>query len=159
MDMSTMTFEKNGVIKGNALFVKRDGFIEVNIELSDFEPNSSHAAHIHVGECVQPGPHWNMESKEAFCLTDNMGETWGKPFAGDVENIRIDENGNGTITVRSSFWTMGTGLDSDIVGRALVIHNHADDFVWACRNNELPQMTHSSNTKVACGEISLVPAD
>ena len=154
-DEDTQTYTKNSEIKGNALFIKREGYIEVSIELINFDPNSAHAVHIHVGECTSPGPHWNMSENEAFCLTDNMGEAWVKPYA----NIRIDEKGAGTVIIKSALWTLGTGLESDITGRALVVHNHTDDFVWSCRNNELPGMVHSGNTKVACGEIIAVVAD
>ena len=158
-DEDTQTYSKNSELKGNALFIKREGFIEVSIELINFDPNSAHAAHIHVGDCINPGGHWNMDQNEAFCLTDNVGEAWGKPYAGDIANIRIDGLGTGKVSLKSALWTLGTGLETDIIGKALVVHNHTDDFVWSCRNNELPGMAHSGNTKVACGEIIAVVAD
>ena len=144
-------------IIGQAAFFEEDGIVNATFTLEGFPPNSSHGLHIHEGTCESPGGHWNQGNSFAYCQTLSMDQPWGKPYVGDIGNIRTDENGTGSLTLETDLWSVNTGDVTDILGKIIVIHNHAEDFIWQCRNNTLPPM--HNNPKVGCGTIVLTARD
>jgi Cu-Zn family superoxide dismutase len=49
---------------------------------------------------------------------------------GDIGNFTADANGNGTITLTTEEWNIGSGDPTkDILGKGLIVHEGTDDFV------------------------------
>ncbi len=125
----------------------------LTISVNGLTPNHRHAIHIHTGSCEKPGPHWNQGTDASFCREVNQGKIWARPKAGDVDNIRTDEYGNGILIMSSEFWALNTSDDLDLLGRAIIIHEDMEDFAQECF--EVHSHTHN-NLKIACGTIELL---
>lgn len=125
--------------------------IELEIEGLDATPGA-HAVHIHEsGMCdpcsaakghFDPGPH-------GFTNPDG-----NHPFhSGDLENIYLDENGNGELNVLSTRITLSDGplsiFDDD--GSAFIIHVEADTY---CPEGEAKGC--AGGARAACGIITKV---
>ncbi|MEQ6167808.1 superoxide dismutase family protein [Ekhidna sp. MALMAid0563] len=148
-------YEK-GEWMGNASFVYQDGVTTLEISISGMEPNSTHAMHLHQGALEEPGRHWNQGKFVSFCSTKSLGEFWLKPFAGDVGNIEVDENGNGVFALKTDLWSLGTDDDSDIAGTVLFIHQNFEDFGNECDPNHDHEHGGHMNPKIAGGTVTLV---
>jgi Cu-Zn family superoxide dismutase len=54
----------------------------------------------------------------------------GEYHKGDIGNFTADANGNGTITLTTDEWNIGSGDPTkDILGKGLIVHEGTDDFV------------------------------
>lgn len=145
------------VTYGYATLTQRDSSVLMTITLTGLPPNSIHAVHIHTGDCVDPGQHWNMglDMSVTFCETLSMGVPWGRPMAGDIGNIIIGAENTGTLILESTFWELGTGSEKDIADRVIVIHDKPEDFTSECMpdHGNHPHF----NSKIGCGSIALTP--
>lgn len=147
-----------GELTGNMTMVYQDGVTSTTITLFNMEPNTIHAMHIHQGSLENPGRHWNQNIFTSFCNEKSLGEVWAKPAAGDVGNIEIDEEGNGTFTLQTDLWTLNQELDSDIENNVLFIHQMEENFAEECDPNHQHQHGHT-NAKIAGGVIGLLPVE
>ncbi|MEP1094898.1 MAG: superoxide dismutase family protein [Cyclobacteriaceae bacterium] len=143
-----------GELMGNANLQYQDGITTMVVSVSGMEANSSHAMHLHMGSLEVPGRHWNQNVLSAFCNTESMGQIWAKPFAGDVGNLDIDADGNGSFTIETDLWTLGLGENSDIENTVLFIHQSEEDFLNECDPNHGHTHGHV-NAKIAGGTIIL----
>ncbi|RZJ67562.1 MAG: superoxide dismutase family protein [Flavobacterium sp.] len=132
-------------VSGEATFTEKNGEVRFTANLTGLAPGI-HAIHIHEkADCSDPkaesaGGHWNPTAKK-------HGK-WGVGdyHKGDIGNFPADENGNGTITVTTSEWCIGCGdPKKDIIGKGLIVHEKADDFVT--------QPTGNAGGRVACAGI------
>jgi Cu-Zn family superoxide dismutase len=129
---------------GMAIFSEKAGEITLQLDISKATPGV-HAAHIHEnGDCSAPdgssaGGHWNP--------TEMDHGKWGEaPFhLGDLGNIEVGADGNGSLSLTTDRWTMGTSEPNDIVGHAIIIHVKEDDFTT--------QPTGAAGGRIACGVI------
>lgn len=134
-------------ISGEAVFTQNDDQITVLIEIYDVSPGL-HAVHIHeFGDCSAPdgksaGGHWNP--------TDSAHGKWGSEefHLGDIGNITVGEDGMGSISLTTNLWEIGTGSDVDVVGKSIIVHAGADDFV--------SQPSGDAGARIGCGVIELV---
>ena len=140
---------------GKAEFAQDGNVVQLKITLSGMTPNSYKAVHIHHGSIEEPGRHWNRGSFFASCDALSLGRYWGKPFIGDVGNVRIDASGNGLFTLRTDLWSINTGDPSDVIGRPIIIHDQGQDFAEECNPNHDHNHLHS-NPKIGGGTIQLV---
>jgi Cu-Zn family superoxide dismutase len=130
--------------QGSAIFIKTGDQIELQVSV-DPGPPGEHAVHIHEhGDCsaadgTSAGGHWNP--------TGEAHGKWGvAPFhLGDIGNITIDEDGTGSLSLTTDLWSMGTGMDNDILDRAVIVHADADDFET--------QPTGAAGDRIGCGVI------
>lgn len=135
-------------LTGEAFFVKEEGGrIAFGVTVKNVSPGK-HAVHIHEnGDCsaadaASAGGHWNPTNEE-------HGQ-WGvEPFhLGDIGNIEVGEDGQGTLTLSTDLWT----LDEDgkrarsVVGKSVVVHAGADDFTT--------QPSGASGARIGCGVIT-----
>jgi Cu/Zn superoxide dismutase len=135
---------------GNVAIEFQDSVITMTISISNMEPNTSHAMHLHEGTLETPGRHWNRGSLSSSCNLKSLGQVWARPNTGDVGNIQIDENGNGSFTIKTDLWTIGTMDNRDISGTVLYIHHKEEDFLNECS----PNHSHGhTNAKIAGGTI------
>ena len=64
---------------------------------------------------------------------------------GDIGNLEVGEDGEGSLTLSTDKWTMGSGADNDILGKAVIVHAGADDFTT--------QPTGAAGGRIGCGVI------
>lgn len=129
---------------GSAIFIREGGQIELKVSLEQAPPGE-HAVHIHEnGDCSSPdgksaGGHWNPTGAD-------HGQ-WGvAPFhLGDIGNVTVGEDGEGTLSLTTDLWTMGTGADNDILEKAVIVHEGPDDFTT--------QPTGAAGARIGCGVI------
>lgn len=132
-------------VKGKAEFTEKDGEVTLTATIEGLQPGI-HAIHIHEkADCSDPkgesaGGHWNPTFKK-------HGK-WGSAehHKGDIGNFPADENGTGTITFTTSEWCISCNDPAkNIVGKGLIVHEKADDYVT--------QPTGNAGGRVACAGI------
>jgi Cu-Zn family superoxide dismutase len=132
-------------VSGYATFKEKNGKVTFEAHISGLTPGT-HAIHIHEkADCssvdaASAGGHWNPTFK-------NHGK-WGSGecHKGDIGNFEADKNGFGTITLETDEWCIGCGDQTkDILGKGLIVHQNADDFVT--------QPTGNAGGRMACSAI------
>ena len=128
---------------------EQDGDImHVHLRIEGLPPNTTHGLHIHEkGDCRAPdassaGGHFNPHH------SDHGGADTEVRHAGDLGNIRADENGTVEMKLQVTGISLGTDADS-IIGRAVIVHAQADDLV--------SQPSGNAGPRIACGLISKNP--
>jgi Cu-Zn family superoxide dismutase len=129
---------------GEASFSSAGGKVTMNVKVTGLAPGT-HAIHLHEkGDCSDPeaklaGPHWNP-SNEAH-------GRWGQGafHHGDIGNLEANAKGEASLTFATDMWTIGGPASSDIIGRAVVVHEKADDFQT--------QPTGNAGGRIGCGVI------
>ncbi|MXY99876.1 superoxide dismutase family protein [Candidatus Poribacteria bacterium] len=133
-------------VTGMAVFTQNGDEITLVIEVQGASPGL-HAVHIHAnGDCSAPdgtsaGGHWNPTG----VAHGKWGE--GEFHLGDIGNITVGEDGTGSITLTTDLWEIGTGSDVDVVGKGIILHAGADDFV--------SQPSGAAGARIGCGVIVL----
>ena len=114
--------------------------------VSGLAPGSEHGFHLHdKGDCSaadasSAGPHFNP----AGTSHGRMGS--GAHHAGDIPNIRADEQGVAKINVTvPGISITGSANSAAVTGRAVIVHRDADDYTSQPAGNAGP--------RVACGVI------
>ncbi|WP_425390236.1 superoxide dismutase family protein [Ekhidna sp.] len=142
---------------GFVTFAFQDGVTTFKLRVNGMEPNTAHAMHLHMGTLEEPGRHWNQGKFVAFCEVKSMGRLWLKPFAGDVGNIQVDDNGDGEFELQTDLWSVGTQDETDILGTVLFIHHKSQDFANECDPNHKHEPGAHMNAKIAGGTVTLAP--
>lgn len=144
-----ITFEpkSNSAVSGNATFVEKNGKVTFVAKLAGLNPGV-HAIHIHEkSDCTaadgsSAGGHWNPTFKKHGKL--GVGEA----HKGDIGNFTADEKGNGTITLTTTEWCIGCGDETkDILGKGLIVHQQADDYISQPAGNAGPRVACSAIIK------------
>ncbi|MEY4432738.1 MAG: hypothetical protein RLZZ44_868 [Bacteroidota bacterium] len=137
--------KSNSTVSGTATFTEKNGTVKFEATISGLKPGV-HAIHIHeksdcsAADGSSAGGHWNPTFKKH----GKWGE--GDYHRGDIGNFIADEKGNGTITLTTTEWCIGCGDPTkDVLGKGLIVHQGADDFVT--------QPTGNSGARVACSAI------
>jgi len=132
-------------VSGTATFVEKNGFVTFEAKISGLKPGV-HGIHIHEkadcssADAASAGGHWNPTHVKHGKWTD------AEHHKGDIGNFTADENGNGTITLKTDEWCIGCGdANKDILGKGLIVHDKPDDFVT--------QPTGNAGARVACSAI------
>jgi Cu-Zn family superoxide dismutase len=142
-----ITFEpkSDSNVSGTATFVEKNGKVTFVAKLAGLQPGI-HAIHIHeksdcsAADGSSAGGHWTPTFKK-------HGK-WGigEYHKGDIGNFTADANGNGTISLTTDEWNIGSGDPTkDILGKGLIVHKGADDFV--------SQPSGDAGARVACSAI------
>lgn len=137
--------KSNSNVTGTATFSEKNGMVTFEAKISGLKPGV-HAIHIHEkadcssGDAASAGGHWNPT------LTKHGKWTDADHHKGDIGNFTADEKGNGTITLKTDEWCIGCGdTNKDILGKGLIVHDKADDFIT--------QPTGNAGARVACSAI------
>ncbi len=133
-------------ISGTVTFTEVNGVVTMNAEVSNVTAAGDHAIHIHeTGDCsandgTSAGGHWNPTNVD-------HGEWGTAPFhIGDIGNIVVDANGNGTIVRQTNLWCIGCDdQNKNILNKAIIIHEGPDDFS--------SQPSGAAGPRIGCGEI------
>jgi Cu-Zn family superoxide dismutase len=137
--------KSNSKVTGTATFIEKNGKVTFVAKISGLQPGI-HAIHIHeksdcsAADGSSAGGHWNPTFKKH----GKWGE--GEHHKGDIGNFTADAKGNGTITLTTDEWSIG-GEDAtkNIIGKGLIVHQGADDFV--------SQPAGNAGARVACSAI------
>lgn len=154
-EIADREYEVQETSVGKASFFQTGNIVTLEISLTGMTPNTSKAVHIHDGSVQLPGRHWNSGKFVAACNERSMGEVWARPFIGDVGNVPIDENGNGTFSLQTDLWAINSGDNKDILDKVIIVHEDPQDFIEECN----PAHTHEhghSNQKIGGGTIALI---
>ena len=101
----------------------------VDIKLHNFEPDKTHAIHIHeYGDeregCISLGAHWNPKHTTHGSLFRQMPS-----HAGDmINNLHSDKNGKFEYAYLDPRISLRGNVDESIIGRSVVIHFGKDDY-------------------------------
>ena len=133
-------------LTGKAVFTQNGDNIKFVISLANVSPGE-HAVHIHeTGDCSAPdgtsaGGHWNPTG----VAHGKWGE--GEFHLGDIGNLTANAQGMGKLELTTNLWEMNTGSDIDFVGKAIIVHADADDFV--------SQPSGNAGPRIGCGVIKM----
>jgi superoxide dismutase, Cu-Zn family len=134
-------------VRGSLTFTDENGAVRLTGTITGLEPGSQRGFHIHeFGDCSAPdamsaGGHWNPEGH------DHGRRSYGEFHAGDMDNVIADDTGSLTLDFLLSGLEIGTGGARDIVGKSVIVHKGADDYV--------SQPTGDAGPRAACGVIEL----
>lgn len=144
----TIESRSDSHLTGKGKFVEEDGKVTLKLEIEGAEPGT-HAVHLHEkGDCSAPdatsaGGHWNPSH-------ENHGKWSNTPFHhGDIGNIEVGADGKGTFTLTTDLWTIGGSAETDVLGKAIIVHAKADDFTT--------QPTGNAGGRVGCGVVQVAP--
>ncbi len=134
-------------VTGKATFHAENGKVTLTIEIEGAEPGT-HAVHLHdKGDCTAPdgasaGGHWNPSHE------DHGKWATAHFHRGDIGNVEVGADGKGTLTLTTDLWTIGGAPETDVVGRAIIVHAKADDFTT--------QPTGNAGGRFGCGVVTIV---
>jgi Cu-Zn family superoxide dismutase len=133
-------------VSGTLSFVGTGDGVRITGRIAGLEPGSIHGFHIHEnGNCSAPdassaGGHFNP-------MQQPHGHPAGEPrHAGDLPNQQANAEGVAMVDVLAHDVELGTGGNTDIVGRAIVVHAKPDDYT--------SQPSGDSGARIACGVIT-----
>ncbi len=135
----------DGKDAGSATVTEADGALHVTLAAAGL-PAGTHAVHIHTtGKCDAPtfetaGGHWNPTDTHHGINNPQSP----KPHLGDLPNMEVGADGNGTLDFDVVGATLAGLLDTD--GAALVVHADADDLKSDPSGN--------AGGRIACGVIT-----
>jgi superoxide dismutase, Cu-Zn family len=121
--------------------------VRVSGAIQGLKPNSEYGFHIHEkGDCSAPdassaGSHFNPSNAEHG---NPEGETH---HAGDMLNVKSDDQGVGQVDTQANGVTLHDGQPTDVLGKAIVLHEKADDYTT--------QPSGNSGSRIACGVITV----
>jgi superoxide dismutase, Cu-Zn family len=145
--LADMNPTKGNKTSGKVWFSEGFGKVKVEAEISGLDANSKHGFHIHeFGDCTaadgaSAGGHYNPDGV-AHGVHDNKE---GSAFhAGDLGNLISDKKGNAKLVVEVQGISLNSGVNP-IVGRGLIIHKSADDYIT--------QPTGGAGARISCGVI------
>lgn len=131
---------------GSVVFKEKNGVVTMVMIIGGLS-EGEHAVHLHESaDCsaedgTSTGGHWNP--------TKEPHGKWGSEegyHKGDIGNFTADANGNGTLSFVTSEWCIGCGdPNKDILGKAVIVHEGADDFKT--------QPTGAAGGRISCGGI------
>jgi Cu-Zn family superoxide dismutase len=131
---------------GSVRFKQQDGQLQIDADIAGLAPGV-HGFHIHEkGDCSAPdgtsaGGHFNPGSMQ------HGGPQNPSHHGGDFGNITADASGKASLhlSVPTSQISLDSGAANSIIGRGVIVHADADDFVT--------QPTGNSGKRLACGVV------
>jgi Cu-Zn family superoxide dismutase len=137
----------NSSISGTITFTQDSDSVSLEAHVFGLEPGTK-AIHIHeFGDCssedgLSTGGHWNPY--------DTKHSKWGDPTGfhlGAIGNFEVDSIGHGMLKFKTDLWCLGCNEENDILNKAVIIHNGADDYV--------SQPSGASGMRIGCMEIKI----
>lgn len=133
-------------VAGHLRFAAVDGGIRVTGDVTGLPGGGTHGFHVHEnGDCSAPdassaGGHFNPGASDH----GRVGQ--GAHHGGDSDNIVANDQGVATVDTLLQGVTLGDGAATDIIGRGVIVHADADDYVT--------QPTGNAGARLACGVIA-----
>lgn len=145
---TTLTPTMGNTAGGQITFTPENGAVRLRGALSGLAPNTGHGFHVHeTGDCSAPdassaGAHFNPDGHPHGNAIANTAPH----HAGDIPNVSADAQGNASVDALIQNVGLGSNDARDIVGKALVVHEKADDYTT--------QPSGDSGARIACGVIA-----
>ncbi len=138
--------QEGSTISGEATFTEATNGLNIEVKLVNVPPGK-HGFHIHEkGDCGDTGNaaggHYNPDGVMHGMVTKDGFE---HAHAGDFGNIKITEDGTGTLKVFIPGLTL-IGDKYNVAGRAVILHEKEDDF---------GQPTGNAGGRIGCGIIAV----
>ena len=137
------------LVSGKLTLMAMGSGVHLTGEIGGLAPGSVHAIHIHEkGDCsaadaTSAGGHFNPAAQ----AHGRVGH--GAHHGGDMDNITANGEGVATVNVHAQGVVLGGGAGNDVIGRAVIVHAAADDYVT--------QPTGNAGARVACGVVKVSP--
>ena len=131
--------------RGELRFEATNGHVRVTGQVTGLTPGAEHGFHVHeTGDCSAPdatsaGGHFNPGDS----AHGRAGQ--GEHHVGDSDNLVANDEGVAEVDRELHGATIGDGAASDIVGKGVIVHADADDYVT--------QPTGNAGDRLACGVI------
>lgn len=132
---------------GELRFEMVDDNIHVTGEVTGLSTGGEHGFHVHeTGDCSAPdatsaGGHFNPDD------SDHGRAGQGEHHVGDSDNLIANDEGVAEVDRQLHGATIGDGAATDIVGKGVIVHAQADDYV--------SQPTGDAGDRLACGVIEI----
>jgi Cu-Zn family superoxide dismutase len=142
---ATLAATQGNKASGTLTLNSEGSAVRVTGSIQGLAPNGEFGFHIHEkGDCSAPdassaGGHFNPGNAQHG---DPKGDAH---HAGDMLNARSDAQGVATVDATATGVTLGTGQPNDVTGKAIVMHEKADDYQ--------SQPAGNSGARIACGVI------
>lgn len=148
MAIATIKEANKSMVSGTVKFTQVDSQkVKIEVEVMNLAAGE-HALHLHEkGDCSAPdaksaGGHWNPTGEKH----GKRGS--GEYHKGDITNLKTEKTNSMTFWSETiSGWTIGGPDSTNIVGKAVIIHDGADDFT--------SQPSGAAGKRVACGVIEM----
>jgi superoxide dismutase, Cu-Zn family len=133
-------------VAGTLNLVAEKNGVRIGGLIKGLKAGSEQAFHVHEkGDCSAPdassaGEHFNPTSQP-----HGNPKTPGPRHVGDMVNLRADSQGVAKIDTLIERATLQSGKATDLAGKAIVVHQKADDYT--------SQPAGNSGDRVACGVI------
>ena len=140
---ATLAPTKGHTAHGTVTFTQDGDKVAVDADIAGLTPGA-HGFHVHAnGDCSAP------DATSAGGHFDPGHHHHGDPSGhehheGDLPMLHADADGHARLHVEMPLLSLESGPD-DIVGKAVIVHEHADDFST--------QPTGNAGARVACGVI------
>ncbi len=133
-------------VTGTVSFEQTNGEVKMMLQISVPKmANKSVAVHIHEnGACGDMGKaaggHWNPTN-------ENHGK-WGEGnfHSGDIGNVSLDGQGNGSMEMKTDRWSIGADATKDILSKGIIVHSGTDDYT--------SQPSGNAGSRIGCGVIN-----
>lgn len=137
----------NNTLNGIIIFIQKDFYVEIIIDIKGLKRNSLHGFHIHEAGDLREGcnsccKHYNPTNKTHGDLNDVNSH------AGDLGNIMSDLYGNSKGIIRTTKITL-----NEIIGRSIIIHENRDDLGKGSNADSL--ITGNSGARIGCAIIGI----
>lgn len=145
---ATLAPQAGGTIQGEVRFTGNGEGVTIMAHIEGAPPGP-HGLHVHeTGDCsaadfTSAGGHFNPTDAPHGAPTDM------ERHAGDLGNVQVGGDGSAHVEMTSDMLSVGDGANS-VVGRAVILHEKADDFVT--------QPTGAAGGRIACGVVELQAA-
>jgi Cu-Zn family superoxide dismutase len=132
-------------VRGSLTLSAEGNDVRLSGTVEGLAPNGEFGFHIHEnGDCSAPdassaGGHFNPAN------APHGNPTGSAHHAGDMPNIKSDTQGMAQVDATARGVTLNSGADSDVAGKAVVVHAKADDYT--------SQPAGDAGARIACGVI------
>jgi len=136
---------KSKHIEGIVLFIQKEDYVHIKVEIKGLSKNHLHGFHIHESGDLREGcktccAHYNPENTEHGGIHNG--------HAGDLGNLKTDEHGHCKMSLSTDKF-----LVDDILGRSIIIHEDVDDL--GLGEFEDSKTTGHSGARIACSLIGI----
>ena len=131
---------------GSLQLVQAPEGVHVSGTIQGLKPNAEFGFHFHEkGDCSAPdassaGAHFNPAQKP------HGNPASAEHHAGDMLNVKSNGEGVAQIDTTANAATIGSGEPTDVLGKAIVVHESPDDYAT--------QPSGNSGKRIACGVIA-----
>lgn len=142
----------HGSVSGHVKFEQTTSGVRVDVELQNvFPANANHGIHVHKYGNLLDGCTSTCEHFDVAPFNRHGGRLSMQRHVGDLGNIYSDNNG----LVNTSFVDNIISLsgETNIIGRAIVIHEKEDDCGMGKHEESLK--TGNSGKRIGCGVIGI----